>query len=314
MHVLRTVAAVALLIVPVTAQAQISAADKAAADALFKEGKELLDAGRAAEACGKLAESQRIDARLGTLLNLATCHETVGKTASAWAAYNEAAAQAAATRQGEREKFARGKLAELEAKLSKLTLVVAEPPPGLVVNLDGSELRAAALGTAIPVDPGPHVIEARAPGHVPWSAKVDAAPGPAERRVDVPKLTSDAPPPPAAPPPASAPVPSPAPSKVRSAAGLGAFAAGSAVLGAGVFFGLRTFALRDDAERDCVGDRCTQAGLDRYDDARTSATISTIAIPVGVLLMAAGAYFVLFQPSADRSALAISPMGARGTW
>ncbi len=316
MRLTRTaLAALSLTILPATVHAQISAADKAAADALFKEGKELLDAGRVAEACGKLAESQRIDARLGTLLNLATCHETLGKTASAWAAYNEAAAQAAATRQGERERFARGKLAELEAKLSKLTLVVAEPPPGLVVDLDGSELRAAALGTAIPVDPGPHVIEARAPGRVSWSIKVEAEPGPTEKRIDVPKLAPEAVASPVAPAqPAAPPVSAREPSKARVAAGLGAFAAGSAVLGAGVFFGLRTFALRDDAERDCVGDRCTQAGLDRYDDARASATLSTIAIPLGVVLMAAGAYFVLVRPSGDGSSVALSPTGAYGTW
>ena len=77
---------------------------------------------------------------------------------------------------------------------------------------------------------------------------------------------------------------------------------------------LRTFALRDDAERDCVGDRCTQAGLDRYDDARASATLSTIAIPLGVVLMAAGAYFVLVRPSGDGSSVALSPTGAYGTW
>ena len=42
--------------------------------------------------------------------------------------------------------------------------------------------------------------------------------------------------------------------------------------------------------------------------------LSTIAIPLGVVLMAAGAYFVLVRPSGDGSSVALSPTGAYGTW
>jgi hypothetical protein len=74
-----------------SASAQTSS-DKAAAQALFDAGKRLLSERKYAEACPKLAESQRLDPAPGTLMNLADCYEKAGLTASAWATWLEAAA------------------------------------------------------------------------------------------------------------------------------------------------------------------------------------------------------------------------------
>src|SRR5215471_19286696 len=66
----------------------------AIAEALFRHGRELLDAGKVSEACEKFAASQRADPALGTLLNLAACHEREGRTATAWSEFTDAYAQA----------------------------------------------------------------------------------------------------------------------------------------------------------------------------------------------------------------------------
>ena len=54
-------ACLAFVLTPQAAQAQATAQDRALSETLFQEGKKLLDEGKAAEACPKLAESQRLD-------------------------------------------------------------------------------------------------------------------------------------------------------------------------------------------------------------------------------------------------------------
>ena len=91
-------------------------ADPARAELLFEEGRQLMAAGRYAEACVKLAGSERQDPAVGTLLNLGTCEEKIGDKAGACAHYRTAQQLAQAAGQTDRANFLLAKIGGLGCK------------------------------------------------------------------------------------------------------------------------------------------------------------------------------------------------------
>ena len=65
----------------------------AQAEVLFRQGRELMTAGKFNEACTAFAESQRLEPGVTTLLNLAGCREKNHQLASAWGLFLEAERQ-----------------------------------------------------------------------------------------------------------------------------------------------------------------------------------------------------------------------------
>ncbi len=197
-------------VVSLAATAQPAAAQSgtktAVAEALYRQARDLMAAGNYAEACPKLAESQRLDPATGTLLNLASCHEQQGKLATAWIEYSDALVAARRDGREDRVEYARARAAEIEPRLSRLTLVLAEgaDEPALTIELDGASVGRAILGAATPVDPGTHTVVATAPGKKPWTGSVEIGPENDQKTLTIPAL-EPAPPEPRAAEPASAP-------------------------------------------------------------------------------------------------------------
>ncbi|MDC3960753.1 hypothetical protein KEG38_43270 [Polyangium jinanense] len=166
---------------------------------MFTEARQLLDAGRAPEACPKLEESQRLDPAVGTALNLADCYERTNRTASAYITFEDAAALARRTGDTARAEEAERRAQALQPKLVRLAVNVPEPHriPGLTILRDGQPLPQAQWGTPVPVDPGEHVVEAKAPDRTPWKKTVQlTTPGTVEQ-LAVPLLGEvERPPPP----------------------------------------------------------------------------------------------------------------------
>jgi hypothetical protein len=154
-------------------------ADEPAAKALFDQGKALFAEGRYGDACAKLEASFKLAALSSTRGMLGACYEKVGRIASAWVAYRDAAAIADRQGNAERANAARDKAAELEPKLARVTIDAGavRTIPGLEVTLDGTVQPQAALGAELPIDSGPHVIEATAEDYEPWKATLDIEDG-----------------------------------------------------------------------------------------------------------------------------------------
>jgi len=272
-----------------------SAADKAAADTLFSEGKKLIASGDTEAACAKFEASLSRVTQLGAQLALASCYEKLGKTASAWGEFRTAASAAGKARDPQRKRFADDHAAALEPRLSR---VVIKLEPGyrvdnLEVKRDGLEVSTAELGTPVPVDPGEHTVEASAPGWVAWSTKVTVAGMPGTVEVIVPALGKA---PVKVEEPRPEPVPVPAPVRLvddqhdRRTIAYAVGGGGAAMVGVSLIFGALARSKWSDAHAHCRGNVCDQAGLDLTSGAGTMGNVSTATFLLGGAALAAGAY------------------------
>jgi hypothetical protein len=282
------------------------------AETLFEEGKALLQQGRYAEACAKLKASHDIDREaVGTLLNLALCHEAMHKHATAWVEFREVAARSA-NRREDRVAVAREHEARLLPMLSYITIVV-EPgarAAGLTVELDGSPIDDAAWGTALPMDPGTHVVRSSAPGLRTKTQQVVLADDKAERRT-VSIAVLDPATPGEAPPPRTA-------SSGHRTLGFVLGAAGIASAATGVVFGIVAVNKNSRAKSLCPSDRCPDRNTvtdaeGELRAAKTDAVVSNLTVGVGALALVAGAYLVLTSRTAARppaNALRVVPFAS----
>jgi hypothetical protein len=298
-------------IAPLPARSQ-TAEDKAAAEALFDEGKKLLADKRYAEACTRFESSQRLDPGIGTLLFLADCYENVGRIASAWSTFREAAAAAKAAGQASREKTARERAAKLEGKLFQLTLAVAgASTPGLRVMRDETAVKKEVWGLAVPVDPGTYKLTVTATGKKPYSTTLEIPVGAGSRTVEIPAL-EDAPAEPPAPTAAPTAAPTttvppvvtaapPAPPAGWSGgriAGLTMGILGIAGVGAGAAIGGIAASQFSDVKARCPNTTCGDtSAVDLSKQVGALADVSTALFVAGGAVLAGGVVLFLVSPS-----------------
>jgi hypothetical protein len=310
--------------------ADVSDADKGAAQALFDEGRRLVEKGQYAEACPKFARSEELDPGGGTLLNLAACHEKLGRAATAWAEFNDALSSAIRDGRADRQRYARKHIEALRAKLAQVVVSVVQPAPGQQVRIDDVPLAQGAWGLSTPIDPGTHIIDSTAPErHAsrktitvaerdqltveigPLAAAEPVAPParaegqdslrPAERAVE-PGAEAQRP---VLPQPASPVGPPPARDSAGSSGstrtlGFVLGGAGIAALGVGTYFGLRAISSWNDSNKGCPANVCTPQAASDARDAKTSAVVSDVAVVTGLLAVGTGTVLVLSSGARSR--------------
>jgi serine/threonine-protein kinase len=254
------------------------------------------------------------------MLYLAECYEKLGRSASAWAMYREAASLAQEQGQTERAKKGTTRADLLQPSLSKLLLVAPSGAaiPGLLITRNGNVVPAAALGAPVPVDPGEQKLTAAAPGYATWSTSVDLPPNGARVAVDIPALqplppneTTIAQTEPVTQAP-SVPTPQPAAAATEPQ---GTFhkplayvlgGVGIVALGVGSYFGVRAISENGKADDICTNDRCNAQGFEHDQNAHQAATVSNVLVAGGLALVAAGVVVYLTRPHEDSVQVSLS--------
>ncbi len=291
--------------------------DARLAQALFEEARQLMAQKRYAEACPKLEESQRRDPGGGTLLNLALCHESEGKIATAYVEYTESLALATRDGRRDRQDFARTHLATLEGNVPRLTVLVRPEAlvAGLEVAFDGTTLPEAAWGVATPVDPGAHVVTATAPGRTQWTTTVSLLAGEKKTvQVTAPSATPTTTPTPAPTPP---PPPNPTATPTANPVFYATLGVGSVAAITTVVTGVMALSAQSDAKDGCIAERsfCRDAASrDAAESAGTYAWVSTGALVISVAAFGALLFIPSRRTAAPQVGIAFDGAGVRGTF
>jgi len=307
---LRVLNAQLAVLVLMTATSALATPDKDRAEQLFIDGQAQLRAGDVASACALLAESLRLDSALGTLLNLAVCHEQQGKLATALRQYALVAewARARGESANERLQFAEERARALSPRVPRLWISVSGQRTDVLVRLDGRLLSAAEIGRWLELDPGPHQLEAERNGHRVWEHReLELLPGAKfVEYIQVPELSSE-------------------PSRNRPGTWiyvLGGVGAASAITGAAFLVRANTYDDRVEGKtreyyahhpRDA---ELAKSALEDYDTAVTSQRAGLILGAVGILSLGTATVLWLRErrssdPSAS-AALLVQPRAGGG--
>lgn len=250
--------------------------DAVQADALFKEGKRLMEEGETAKACLKFEASDKFDPSEGTKLNLAQCWDKLGKSASAWALYGRIAKT---TKKADRRAEAKERVAALEAELVRLTIEVPEESEieGLEITLDDEVIKTAQWNKPVPVDPNDYTITAKAEGYEEWTKRIKI--GTKDKVVEVPKLVKVK---------TIEPIEGPGPNRYRNVS-IGLVAGGGGAIALATVFAVRSRTLQKQADQLCPQTRCPdQEGVNRNRRARTEGWVANVGWGLGVAAIATG--------------------------
>jgi hypothetical protein len=301
-------------------------ADIKDAEELFRQGKAEMAKANYDKACPMFAESYKQDPAMGTLLNLALCHEAIGRIASAWGEWRavEQQARAAVPPREDRIKMAKEHAEKLEPRLSRIKVLVPADArvDGLTIKIDG-EAKGEPLWNGIPVDPGTRMIIVSAPGKKTLTREVKIDDEGVVVPLTIPKL-EDAPASEQRPPGATSVGPDLekveeyASNQARRTTGFVIGGIGIATLAVGGAFGIGAI-INDGSAKDACPAPCIRGSAEAADaDAKTDrafvfSNIANVTLPLGIIGAAVGAYLVLTAGPTERVAIApLASSHARG--
>jgi hypothetical protein len=301
------------------AKSRTSAIDRARAQ--FHQGLALETAGDWAGALALFQQVALVKLTPQVRFHIGMCEEHLGQLAAALGDYELAAHEADEAKVAEVSAQVASRRDELKARIPQLTITRGAGGEYASVSLDGVSLGAASIGVKLPVDPGPHRLEALASGFKPFRTTIEIA----EKESKKVEITLERIP---------APVQKPDPVASTSTAGADVgvepprtnvlpFVVGGvgvASLGAGVVFLLLRQSAINTLDAECTlppGRACPAGSQSTYDQGKTYNLLANVTLGVGVAAVGAGTvlYFTQKKPASSPSVAAApgaagAPLGA----
>jgi hypothetical protein len=331
---------VALGVVGTAVHAQVPVASTASAREAQREGDRLRDAGDLRGALDNYTAAHSVLGEPTTGLRVANTQAELGLLVEA---RQTAASTAAIARvRGEPAEFARARkaaeklAAAIEPRLSMFEVTV-NPPTPYTLRIDGWLVPENMHTLRFRTNPGDHVLEVEASGFRETSQQFTLAES--AYQVFLVSLARDAEaagpvakaPEPAAPvasgtaaveppaPPAAAAVTAPElkedpASTAKRTRGYIALAVGGAVLATGAITGIVSFVETSNAKDSCVADVCPGRLRGKLETADALATVSNVALPLGLLGIGYGLFELLTVSEPTPVQVQVSAQGAYAMW
>ncbi len=280
----------------------------------FRKGLELEAANDWAGALASFEAVAQVTMTPQVRFHIARCQHRLGNLLEAlggykWASHEASTDPKAATdpKLAELIREADAGIAEIEAKIPKLTIERGKGAEAASITLDGVALGETSVGKAMQVNPGGHTIDYSLPDGRSGHKVVTLQEGDTQT-VELSFPTAAKPAPTSAPTTTAAPPPPPPVEKKSNVVPWVLVGAGGASLVAsGVFYLMRSSAI-SDLDAKCVNNVCPSSLRDTGDKGKTYTTLGNVTLGLGLVGAGVGAVWLL--AGSDTSAPANKPAEA----
>jgi hypothetical protein len=273
----------------------------------FNQALSLQTGGDWAGALALLKEVAAVKPTPQVRFNIALCEERLGRLVAALGDYELAASDAQAEKADQVRQEVDSRLESLKARVPRVVVQRGENADSATISLDGVSLGDSVVNSPLPVDPGPHVVEATAAGFLPFKQSFRVA----EQQTATIQIKLEAEPTKTEP---LAPAQyHPASTGVRTAGFVIGGVGIASLITSGAMFYLRHTAITD-LDKQCGPDRtmCPDSSRTTADRGKLYTTIGDVTLIAGAVGLGLGATLVIVgSHSSEQASVALAP-GALG--
>jgi hypothetical protein len=272
----------------------------------FSQALSLQTGGDWAGALALLKEVAAVKPTPQVRFNIAICEERLGRLVAALGDYELAASDAQAEKSDQVGQEVDARLEALKARVPRVVVQRGDGADSATISLDGVSLGDSVVNIPMPADPGPHVVEAKAPGFLPFKQAFRVA----EQQTATILVKLEAEPTKVEP-----NVPGQTRATAQTVRTVGFVVGGvgiASLIGSGAMFYLRHTTI-SDLDKQCGSDRqaCPDSERSTVDRGKLYTTLGDVTLAVGAVGLGVGATLVILgSHSSEQPSLAIAPGAA----